>query len=188
MEKPEGRIAAFIRELRSLDETITRPLQIPEDRKVLRALALTVAHSGDAVVLAVLLVCAWLAGGPQWKARVIMIVAGLLAAEVLTVIIKMSVRRQRPPGTSGAIYRRTDPYSFPSGHAARASMLSILFWITGPFTAFIAIVVWSPIMVLSRIAIGIHYVFDVAVGLILGTALSFIVVQVVSLIVARIYG
>ncbi len=99
--------------------------------------------------------------------------------------MKMVIRRKRPPGTSGMIYRKADPYSFPSGHAARAALLCLLAWQLGPVAAFVAIVAWSPVMVLSRIAIGIHYVFDVVGGVLLGCVLTAVVLAVASAVVAR---
>ena len=83
------------------------------------------------------------------------------------------------------IYRKADPYSFPSGHAARAALLCLLAWHLGPVPAFIAIAVWSPFMVVSRIAIGIHYVFDVVAGVLLGCALTAVVLAAAAAIAAR---
>ena len=102
-----------------------------------------------------------------------MVFAGLVVAEIVVVVIKMCIRRPRPPGESGMIYRRADPFSFPSGHAARATMLCILAIVLGPAAAALGITVWSPFMIVSRIAIGIHYVFDVLAGILLGVLLSF---------------
>jgi membrane-associated phospholipid phosphatase len=42
----------------------------------------------------------------------------------------------------------------------------------GPPAAFTLIVLWSPLMVFSRIAIGIHYVLDVVAGALLGAVLT----------------
>ncbi len=42
--------------------------------------------------------------------------------------IKFTIKRSRPEGEWGAIYRNSDPHSFPSGHATRAIMLAVLFW------------------------------------------------------------
>jgi undecaprenyl-diphosphatase len=79
-----------------------------------------------------------------------------------------------------------DPFSMPSGHAARAVMLCILSFLMGPPAAFWAILAWSPVMVLSRIAIGIHYVFDVILGGVMGALLTAGLWLAVPLIVARI--
>jgi membrane-associated phospholipid phosphatase len=174
-----------LRRVLSFDAAVTAPLTLAESRRAARAIALVVAHTGDSPVWATLLVGAWLIGGPPWRARVIVAVIGLLAAEIATVIIKVSVRRQRPPGTSGAIYRKTDPFSFPSGHAARAAMLSILSWVMVPGPLFFAILAWSPIMILSRVAIGIHYVLDIIAGILLGMGLTFALIAAMNLVLSR---
>jgi membrane-associated phospholipid phosphatase len=132
-----------------------------------------------------LLAAAWLLGGDTWKLRALLGFAGLALVEIVVVGIKMIVRRRRPAGTDGMIYRKTDPYSFPSGHAARAMLLSLLAFRLGPVPVFIAIVAWSPVMVISRIAIGIHYALDVVAGAILGGLLTIILLQAAVMLGAR---
>jgi undecaprenyl-diphosphatase len=133
----------------------------------------------------VLLACAWYFGDDAWKLRAIVAFAGLALVEIVVIGIKMIVRRQRPPGTEGMIYRKTDPFSFPSGHAARAVLLSLLALQMGPAAAFIAIVLWSPLMVISRIAIGIHYALDVAAGAVLGALLTVVLVFLAGMLGAH---
>jgi undecaprenyl-diphosphatase len=175
----------FLRTVQSFDESLTAPLTLPPRRGAAQVVALGLAHSGDIYIWAVLLAAAWFFGDSQWKARALITISGLVLTEIVVVIIKNIFRRKRPPGTSGAIYRRADPYSFPSGHAARAVMLCILSWQLGPVAAFVVVMAWSPIMVLSRIAIGIHYVFDVIAGIVLGVLLTAVLLAVAPLIAAR---
>ncbi len=86
----------------------------------------------------------------------------------LVFLVKFSVRRQRPEGDWGAIYRSTDPHSFPSGHAARAAMLAVLGIGLGPTWFGLALVLWAPLVSLARVAMGVHYLSDVVAGVILG--------------------
>jgi membrane-associated phospholipid phosphatase len=179
--------AAGIRErIRSIDQTLTSPLVLPEASRFARLIARGFAHSGDMPVWLALLVAAWALGDDAWKTRALVTAAGLALVEVVVIGIKMLIRRSRPAGTDGMIYRRTDPFSFPSGHAARAVLLSLLSLRMGPAAAFIAIVAWSPVMVVSRIAIGIHYVLDVAAGAVVGAVLTIIVIAVASAVGAGI--
>jgi membrane-associated phospholipid phosphatase len=172
----------------ALDTALTARLALPETKRGLRLLALFIAHTGDSVVWAILLICAWFFGGTgQWRARVLVTVIGFLAAEIVTVAVKAIVRRPRPPGTFGAFYRRTDPNSFPSGHAARAGLLCIISGILGPLPAFITILVWSPIMVLSRVTIGIHYLSDVLAGILIGSVLTLIEIQAMGFILSLLH-
>ena len=171
--------------IRSIDASLTTPLVLPERQRPARIFALGLAHSGDMPVWVVLLAAAWFLGDNAWKLRAVITFAGLALVEIVVIGIKMIVRRQRPPGTEGMIYRKNDPFSFPSGHAARAVLLSLLALRLGPLEAFVAIALWSPLMVLSRIAIGIHYVLDVVAGALLGGVLTVILLQLAVLAGAR---
>ncbi len=171
--------------IQTLDEALTAPLTLRPRRGAAQAIALGLAHSGDIYVWAALLVAAWLLGDNAWKARALVTAGGLALAEIVVVIVKNIFRRKRPPGTSGAIYRKADPFSFPSGHAARAAMLCLLSSQLGPVAAFISIAIWSPFMVVSRIAIGIHYVLDVLAGIALGCVLTLVVNAAAPFIIAR---
>ena len=171
---------------RAIDRSLTEPLVLPRTARAARFLARSLAHSGDMPVWILLLAAAWLLGDDTWKTRALVTAGGLVLLEVVVIGIKMLIRRQRPAGTDGMIYRRTDPFSFPSGHAARAVLLSLLAARLGPAAAFIAIVAWSPVMVISRIAIGIHYVLDVAAGALLGAGLTAAVLAAAVALGARI--
>jgi len=91
-----------------------------------------------------------------------------LAASVL--LIKLVVRRRRPEGEWGAIYRSTDPHSFPSGHAARAILLAMLAAAWGPGWLAAVLLPWAPLVALARVAMGLHYLSDVVAGAALGLA------------------
>ncbi len=173
--------AAGIRALASLDASATEALTLPEKNRALRLLALLAAHSGDSPVWAVVFAAVWFLGNKDLRPLVILGVAGMVAVEMVVVLVKMSVRRQRPKGNLGGIYRRTDPYSFPSGHAARASMLAILSGLYWPFPVLAGVLIWAPVMLLSRIAIGVHYVMDILAGLALGAGLTFAIIEAARL-------
>jgi undecaprenyl-diphosphatase len=83
-------------------------------------------------------------------------------------LIKFTVRRRRPEGEWGGIYRKTDPHSFPSGHAARAIMLAVVAAGLGPAWFALLLMAWVPFVALSRVAMGLHYLSDVLAGVFLG--------------------
>ena len=180
-----GRTAGFRGWIRTVDESLTAPLVLPLSPRTPRIAALGLAHSGDIPIWIGLLAAAWLLGDDAWKLRALVTFGGLVLVEVVVIGIKWVVRRRRPAGTDGRIYRRTDPYSFPSGHAARAVLLCLLALRMGPLPAFIVIVAWSPFMVISRIAIGIHYVLDVVGGALLGGLLTAVVLQAAAMAGAK---
>jgi len=76
--------------------------------------------------------------------------------------IKNFFHRKRPK-TSG----KTKGLSFPSSHAF-ASGFAIVISLAFSFPYSIAIIIFSLLNALNRIIIGVHYVFDVLVGLSLG--------------------
>jgi undecaprenyl-diphosphatase len=155
-----------------IDRELTGALTLPPGRGPASVLALALAHSGDSYIWAALTAAAWFLGDTRWRTWGLLTFTGLVLAEIVVIGIKFIVRRKRPPGTAGRIYRRADPYSFPSGHAARATMLCILAWKASPLAAFVAVAAWSPFMVIARVAIGIHYVSDVLAGIALGGLLA----------------
>ncbi|MGB2895278.1 MAG: phosphatase PAP2 family protein, partial [Anaerolineales bacterium] len=87
---------------------------------------------------------------------------------VLVMTIKFTIRRSRPEGDWGAVYRKTDPHSFPSGHAARAATIAILALLWCPIAIGLALSLWALLVSLARIAMGVHYPSDILAGVLLG--------------------
>ncbi len=90
-------------------------------------------------------------------------------------VIKFTVRRRRPEGEWGGIYRKTDPHSFPSGHAARSALLATLAIGLGPAWFGFLLLIWAPLVILSRAAMGVHYLSDVVVGAIMGVIIGVVI-------------
>ncbi len=159
---------AHLDRLLELDRAWTLRLRIAERPGVLRALAIGFAHSGDSWFWGLALAIVLLAGPAAWKWRAAVLLAAIFGLAVLVLAIKFSVRRQRPAGEWGEIYRKTDPHSFPSGHAARAAMLAVLGLGLGPAWFGGLLAAWAPLVVLARVAMGVHYLLDVLAGAALG--------------------
>jgi undecaprenyl-diphosphatase len=75
----------------------------------------------------------------------------------------------------GKIYRKTDPHSFPSGHAARAVMLATIMLGLGPIWLGILLVIWAILVVLARVLMGVHYLSDVLAGALLGGIAGYLI-------------
>lgn len=157
-----------ITRLLELDVQTTRKLQIADRPGLLRTFAMIFAHSGDSWFWLVSLALLWLLGLENWKSLAFIMILSILITATLVMIIKFTVRRQRPDGEWGNIYRKTDPHSFPSGHAARAAMLAVLGVGLGPAWFGWILVVWAPLVILARVAMGVHYISDVLAGALLG--------------------
>ena len=104
----------------------------------------------------------WWFGNLFWRPWALTVLLSIIALAVIVLAIKFSIRRRRPEGTWGAMYRSTDPHSFPSGHAARAILIAILAIGLGPWWLAILLCVWAPLVALARVAMGLHYLSDIA--------------------------
>lgn len=153
------------------DARFSEKMRIDDSRSWVKRAAAIFAHSGDSWFwLSGLLLVGFLF--PSLRQFAIVYGGAILFLAVLVLGIKFSVRRQRPQGDWGAIYRRTDPHSFPSGHAARATLLAVLGIGLGPPMWGLALTFWAPLVSLSRVALGLHYLSDVLAGALLGAVVG----------------
>jgi membrane-associated phospholipid phosphatase len=158
----------LIAKFSALDNKLTSVLRLDQDGKTLWRFAVFFAHSGDSWFWMIALAVAWLFSPPEWRYREMLMAIGIVCLALFVFGIKVLIRRRRPEGEFGAIYRKTDPHSFPSGHAARAAMLATLAVGLGPIGFAIIMVLWAPLVCLARVMTGLHYVSDVLAGILLG--------------------
>ncbi len=162
------------------DAEASARLRVAEKPGVLRSAAAFFAHSGDSWFWFLALAVVWFVGSQDWKARAVVLGLGILTTAVIVLSLKFTFKRNRPEGTWGDIYRKADPHSFPSGHAARAFLLPVLAAGTGPAWLFAALLVWAPFVALARVAMGVHYVSDIAAGIFVGVIMGVATLQVVG--------
>jgi undecaprenyl-diphosphatase len=170
-----------------LDARLSNQMRVAEKPGALRAISVFLAHSGDSWFWAIGLFAVWISGDSLWKKWAIVEVAGIGLLIVLVLIIKFSIRRKRPEGEWGKIYRYTDPHSFPSGHAARAFLIASIAAALAPAWLAIALWIWAPLVALARVAMGVHYVSDVVAGTILGIFVGWIVLQFYAPLFIRLF-
>jgi membrane-associated phospholipid phosphatase len=120
----------------------------------------------------------WWFGNLFWRPWALTVLLSIIVLAVIVLAIKFSIRRRRPEGTWGAMYRSTDPHSFPSGHAARAILIAILASGLGPWWLAIFLCVWAPLVALARVAMGLHYLSDIVAGVVLGAVAGGIVLMI----------
>ena len=164
--------AAWASRWQQADERLSTRLRVAERPGTRRRLAALLAHSGDSWYWLAALALAWVLSGPAWKVFILQLVFGILGTAAVVFAIKLSVRRRRPEGEWGLFYRRTDPHSFPSGHAARMAMLAAAGFALGHPWFGLALALWAPLVALARVAMGVHYVSDVVGGLFIGLVLG----------------
>jgi len=160
--------------LLELDLKISQRLGVAERPGLLRNLAAFLAHSGDSWFWILGLALLWWFGSPVWHSIALSMLVSILVTAVFVLAIKFLVRRRRPEGEWGGIYRSTDPHSFPSGHATRAALLAVLAIGLGPVWFGWLLAVWAPLVILARVAMGVHYLSDVIAGAILGLVIGWL--------------
>ena len=141
-------------------------------------------------------VVSWLADGPLWYALVAalpwwggpagpfcalrMLLVGSLNLSIYK-LLKPRIARPRPyvgcPGIR-ACARSLDEFSFPSGHVMHAVAFSVL--IGAAYPPFVAAAwLFTLLVALSRVVLGLHYPSDVAFG----AAIGLIGAELVQLVV-----
>uniref|UniRef100_A0A8C4LY41 Polyisoprenoid diphosphate/phosphate phosphohydrolase PLPP6 n=1 Tax=Equus asinus TaxID=9793 RepID=A0A8C4LY41_EQUAS len=110
----------------------------------------------------------------SWAGREVLmnLLFALLLDLLLVTVIKALVRRRRPAHNQMDMFvtLSVDKYSFPSGHASRAALMSrfILNHLVLAIPLRVLTVLWAFIVGLSRVMLGRHNVTDVAFGFFLG--------------------
>ena len=163
--------------LLKLDARLSDQLRVAEKPGTLRDIAIFFAHSGDFWFWGAALIILWWFGNSFWKQWAIIELVGISVLAALVMSLKFIVRRRRPEGEWGSIYRNTDPHSFPSGHAARAFMIAVVATGLGPSWIAVILWIWAPLVALARVAMGVHYMSDVVAGFIVGILWGLFVLQ-----------
>jgi undecaprenyl-diphosphatase len=161
-----------------LDARLSARMRVAERPGILRSCAAVLAHSGDSWFWGAGLALLWWRGDAFWRPWALVVFLSILALAVVVLAIKFTIRRQRPEGEWGAIYRTTDPHSFPSGHAARVILIAVLAAGMGPGALALVLAIWAPLVALARVAMGVHYLSDVLAGGVLGLAAGLIALAV----------
>jgi undecaprenyl-diphosphatase len=166
-----------LRRVLEVDARWSNLIRIAERPGGYRNVAALLAHSGDSWFWLLGLAITWVLGDLAWRYRAGVLTLGIAVTAAAVMTIKFSVRRNRPAGEWGKIYRNTDPHSFPSGHAARAVMLAILALGLGPAWFGWLLLVWAPLVGLARVSMGVHYLSDVVAGMVLGVVSGLLILQ-----------
>lgn len=167
-----------LRSIIELDARLSKEMRVAEKPGALRAIAAFFAHSGDSWFWGAALTILWFISDSTWREWEVVEFVGISLLAVLVMSIKFLVKRRRPEGEWGSIYRNTDPHSFPSGHAARSFLIAMVASALGPVWLGILLWIWAPMVAVARVAMGVHYVSDVIAGAALGIVAALIGLQV----------
>ncbi len=164
--------------LLELDARTSARLRVAERPGLLRSCAAVLAHSGDSWFWWAGLALLWWLGNSFWRPWALTVLLSIICLAVIVLAIKFAIRRRRPEGEWGAFYRSTDPHSFPSGHAARVVLIAVLATGMGPWWLALVLWLWAPLVALARVAMGLHYLSDIVVGVLLGLLAGGVALQI----------
>ena len=160
-----------------LDARLSSQVRVAEKPGLLRSIAIFFAHSGDSWFWGLALILLWFIGQRFWKDWSMIQFVGISGLAVIVMSLKFMIRRRRPEGEWGGIYRNTDPHSFPSGHAARAFLIAVIDTALGPLWLAVLLWIWAPLVSLARVAMGVHYLSDIVAGAFVGLVVAVIGLQ-----------
>ena len=163
-------------------------MRVAEKPGALRAMAAFFAHSADSWFWAIGLLAMWLSGNSFWKEWAIVQFGSICLLVVIVMSVKFLIKRKRPEGEWGKIYRSTDPHSFPSGHAARAFLIATIATSLGPTWLAAVLWIWAPLVAIARVAMGVHYLSDILAGAVLGIVVAWSSLQVYPPLFAWLFG
>lgn len=172
-----GRIPLF-RKILEIDRDGSYALRVAEKPGLLRTCAMLFAHSGDSWFWGLGTLILWLIGNTFWKRWSVYELFWISLLAALVISLKFTIRRRRPEGEWGAIYRNTDPHSFPSGHAARAFLIAVIASFCGPTWLAVILWIWAPLVSLARVAMGVHYISDILAGALVGVIVALVGIQI----------
>lgn len=167
--------------LLELDARLSARMRVAERPGLLRTLSAFLAHSGDSWFWWAGLGLLWWLGDSFWRPWALAVLLSIVALAVIVLAVKFTIHRRRPEGEWGGLYRKTDPHSFPSGHAARVVLIAALAIGLGPGWLALIICIWAPLVALARVAMGVHYLSDVVAGFVLGAVAGVIALQIFPL-------
>jgi membrane-associated phospholipid phosphatase len=161
---PHSRVARLL----ELDARWSASMNVSRRNGGLRNLLRFLAHSGDSWFMIPVMGLIGLGGDGFWKWRMLVMFLAMCVTALVAVGLKRLIGRRRPEGDWGLVYRSTDPHSFPSGHAARLTMLAVFSLGFGPAWFCALLFLWTPAVALARVAMGVHYLSDMVGGAVLG--------------------
>ena len=164
-------------QIQKVDEEISAHLVLKQEKGLAHKLVALMGHSCDSWYWLIGLTLVWVFTRGPIRTTAILWALTLAILAVAVLGIKFLLRRPRPEGKWGSIYRVTDPHSFPSGHAARAMTIAFLALQFQDPLWFIGLLFWTILVGYSRVALRLHYFSDILVGWLIGALSGFLALK-----------
>ena len=172
-----GGLGKLLNRLVALDRSLSVRLTLTEEAGLQRTVAILGAHLGDGPLWFAIAAIAFGLGDEATRHFVLLAAVAAIVAVGLTTVLKLLIRRNRPREATDFYSTKYDRHSFPSGHATRVACLAMIFSHQFPCWA-VVFYAMAFFVALCRIALGIHYVSDVLVGLAIGFLVSWVIVSI----------
>ncbi len=132
-------------------------------------------HSGDSLFLFPLFLLLFFICAKNLQGCFGSVLAGMAVTGILVWILKQCIKKERPMGEDGKIYRKYDPFSFPSGHVARAFVITTILFNCNLSVALL-ILLWALAISVSRIKLKLHFYADVIAGAATGVGVGIFII------------
>lgn len=161
-EIPDVEIPVPTGELKMLSAIQRQLLSVPGSREA----AVTLSHVGEHALGWMALAAVGMVVDPPRRGRWAMVGVGTFGAHAASVVLKRVVRRRRPDHPAVTVGVGTpSKLSFPSSHATSTTAFALLAGAVSGVPVAPALV---PVMLASRLTLGVHYPSDVVGGAVLG--------------------
>jgi len=175
------RIGDILNRVENIEIDFCRRLNGGSRRKAIRMFFKAVSDLGDGVFWYTLLLFLPYVNGVIGFIQMLHVLVTAVIALLIYKGLKKNLVRERPFIHYATIKQAApalDRYSFPSGHTLHAFLFSILFSFYLPQ---IGPLVWlfTILVSLSRVILGLHYVSDVIAGALIGSGLAVISLDLV---------
>ena len=162
----------MMKKILEFDVEVSQYLFLPEEKILPRKFAAFFAHSGDSWFIELGLLLIWLFSHGTWHTYSALFAGAIIIQAVFVILLKFIIKRRRPEGDWGAVYRNADPHSFPSGHAARAIMLAFMCFGLGMVQLGWIVLFWGICVSFARVSLGVHFLIDIFAGWLIGLMLA----------------
>jgi undecaprenyl-diphosphatase len=156
---------------------VTRVLNSNSYLKLL-PISFTISKSGDGWLYLVVSLLSLLING-FYDPYFWCLALGFAIERPIYYLLKNTLKRNRPFKIIAIKHHiiPSDVFSFPSGHTSSAFLFAFITSVFFPFLL-IPLIIWASLIGFSRIILGVHFPSDIIVGILLGVAVAYFILEI----------